>query len=198
MSITAEHGQDHCRTAANRMNFGRAEMIQTRVTTTVITTALAIAMVACSAHTDPRVPMKNTITQRQAIERVDQYIHDAVAAITPPVRLEVLSGSDDSACDDPTDNGPKGRISASRDYWLHDLPAEKHNDYIDALKRWWQEHDFVVLRDDRPRDIYVTAENRHDGFRMGIEGTVTGPPRLSIGASSPCVWPNGTPAPRTP
>jgi hypothetical protein len=168
-------------------------MILARTITIAITTAVTVA--SCSSPDNPEVPVKNTITQQQAIERVDQYIRDAVAAIAPGAQLEVVYGSDDSACDDPTDNGPKGRITVSRDYWLNDLLPEKHNEYIDALKQWWQEHDFRLMRDDRPGDIYVTAENRQDGFRMGIEGTVTGPPRLSLGASSPCVWRNGTPEP---
>jgi hypothetical protein len=170
-------------------------MIPTRASAILSMTVVAVAVTSCSPSDNPGGPMKNTITQQQAIERVDQYIHDAVAALEPPVRLEVQYGSDDSACDDPTDNGPKGRITVSRVYWLNDLPAEKHSAYIDALKQWWQDHDFALGRDDRPDDIYVTAENRHDGFRMGIEGTVTGPPRLSLGASSPCVWRKGTPEP---
>lgn len=151
-------------------------MTPTRAVTVLIATVLLVAMSSCTTSNDSEAPMKNTITQQQANERVEQYVRDAVATISPTARLEVLGGSRDFPCDDPTDNGPKGRITASRDYWLQDLPADKHNDYIDALIEWWKEHNFALLRDDRPKDSYVTAENRQDGFRMGIKGTVTGPP----------------------
>lgn len=40
----------------------------------------------------------------------------------------------------------------------------------------------------------VTVENRENGFRMSLQESSQGD--LSIGASSPCVWPDGTPAPR--
>jgi hypothetical protein len=142
--------------------------------------------------------MKNTITQQQAGERAERYIREAVAGLTPPARLEVLSSFDDSPCDDPTDNGPKGRVIASRGYWLNDISPDQHSTYVDDLVRWWSEHNFTVLTDNRPGNVYVWAENRHDGFRMAIQQTEIGPKRLSLGATSPCVWPNGTPEPQSP
>ncbi|MFL6140673.1 MAG: hypothetical protein ACJ72N_02235 [Labedaea sp.] len=142
--------------------------------------------------------MKNTITQQQASERAERYIREAVAGLIPPARLEVLSSFDDSPCDDPTDNGPKGRVIASRGYWLNDISPDQHSAYVDDLVRWWSEHNFTVLTDNRPGNVYVWAENRNDGFRMAIQQTEIGPKRLSLGATSPCVWPNGTPEPQSP
>ena len=88
------------------------------------------------------------------------------------------------------------RIIASRDYWLNDIPNDRQADYVNALVQWWTEHDFAILTDKRPNDIYVWVENRRDGFRMAIQQTAVGPKRLSLGATSPCAWPNGTPEPK--
>ncbi len=140
--------------------------------------------------------MKNTITQQQANQRAEQYVHDAVSAVLPSAQLEMVSAFEDSPCDDPTDNGPRGRVIASRDYWLNNIPADKQADYVNALAQWWTQHNFAILTDDRPH--YVWVENRADGFRIAIQQTVTGPTRLSLGATSPCVWPNGTPEPKAP
>jgi hypothetical protein len=165
---------------------------------TTIATALAVLLSSCTSPENPKVAVKNTITQQQAVERVEQYIREVVTALAPRARLEVLYGSDGSACDDPTDNGPRGRVIASRSYWLRDIPAEKNEEYVTAIVHWWTEHDFGILTDDRPNDVYVWAENRRDGFRMSVQQTATGPPQLSLGATSPCVWPNGTPEPKAP
>lgn len=141
--------------------------------------------------------MRSTITQQQASERAEQYIRETVSALSPSARLELSRRFDDSPCDDPTDNGPKGRVIASSVYWLNDIPADRQSEYVDALVRWWSEHDFAILTDKRPNDTYVLVENRRDGFRMSVQQTVVGPQRLSLGATSPCVWPNGTPEPET-
>jgi type II secretory pathway pseudopilin PulG len=170
------------------MTFTRANM--------VITVVLAVVLSSCTSPGNQKVPMKNTITQQQANQRAEQYIRDAVSAVFPDAQLEILSAFEDSPCDDPTDNGPRGRIIASRNYWLNAIPADKHADYVNTLVQWWTQHDFTILTDDRPH--YVWVENRVDGFRMAVQQTVTGPVRLSLGATSPCVWPNGTPAPQAP
>ncbi|WP_083753627.1 hypothetical protein [Actinosynnema sp. ALI-1.44] len=138
--------------------------------------------------------MKNTITQQEANNRAEKYTQDAAASLTPPPRLEPLSRFDDTECDDPSDNGPLGRVYASRRYWLRDVPRERNAEVAEALVRWWTSHDFVVLSDKRPRENWISVENKNDGFSMSIQESVNGD--LSLGATSPCVWPNGTPAPK--
>lgn len=54
---------------------------------------------------------------------------------------------------------------------------------------------FVGQIDKRPTENWVSVENRTDGFSMSVQESVQGD--LSLGATSPCVWPNGTPAPQT-
>jgi hypothetical protein len=165
-------------------------------TLTMTTVALAMALSSCSSADNPKAAMKNTITQQQASERAERYVRDAVSALSPTAQLELSGRFDDSPCDDPTDNGPKGRVIASVTYWLNDIPVDRQSDYVNALFQWWSEHDFAALTDNRANDIYVHVENRNDGFRMAVQQTAGGPKRLSLGATSPCVWPNGTPEPK--
>jgi len=154
----------------------------------------AVAVVSCSSP-KPEVPVKNTITRQEANDRVDKYISDSVTSLAPSPRLEPLGREDAGDCSDPTDNGPLGRVIASRDYWLRDVPKSRNAEVVASLVRWWQDHDFVVRNDDRPKENWVLVENRVDGFRMSVQESSQGD--LSLGATSPCVWPNGTPAPQT-
>lgn len=140
--------------------------------------------------------MKNTITQQQAKEQAEQYVRDAVSALVPTARLELSSHFDNSPCDDPTDNGPAGRVFASNRYWIRGLPEDQNKQSVNTLRKWSEQHGFTVVSDAWDKAMYITLENPSNGFRVAIQESSQG--ELSIGASSPCVWPNGTPEPKAP
>ena len=77
-------------------------------------------------------------------------------------------------------------------YWVRGMANEGR--YFDAVLEWWKAHDFAVLQDDRPKSHWISVENRKDGFRMAFYDNPKG--ELLLGADSPCVWPDGAPAPR--
>lgn len=134
-----------------------------------------------------------TLTEQQARDRVEEHIAGAVTALPLTPRLEEQSAGR-RPCDDPTDQGPLGRISVAKRYWLRDLPTERNDEMFDAVESYWLSHDYRVLDDHR--DLPVPAlfvENNTDAFRMSMQTSVRGD--LSISATSPCVWPDGTPPP---
>jgi hypothetical protein len=88
--------------------------------------------------------MRNTITQGEANAFAESYTRDAATSVVPAPRLELLSRFEDSPCDDPTDHGPRGRVFASRTYWLRDVPKERNPDVVNDLVRWWQAHNFRI------------------------------------------------------
>ena len=133
-----------------------------------------------------------TMTKDQAMQRVDELVRDAIAVLPATARLEVISATAPQACDDPTDNGPKGRLFASNSYWIRDVPKEGNARYVADLRRWWSDHGFEVVTDAWEKAQVITLENAANGFRMSLGGPDGD---LNIGASSPCVWPNGTPEP---
>ncbi|WP_245959860.1 hypothetical protein [Prauserella flavalba] len=90
------------------------------------------------------------------------------------------------------DDGPRGRYEISKIYWLNGLPSERNAEFVDALYEHWVANGFRVLSDQRAADgKFVSVENAGDAFRMSVKQTVEGD--LSLGASSPCVWPDGVP-----
>jgi hypothetical protein len=154
-----------------------------------IIAALTLSM-SCGTDESAKPPM-TTITLQEANTRVEKYITDAVTGLAPQPRLELLSREEAGDCSDPTDHGALGRVLASRGFWLRDIPEARNADMINTLVQWWKDHNFVILADDRPSRNYVWAENKADGFRMAVQESAQGD--LSLGATSPCVWPNGTP-----
>jgi hypothetical protein len=149
---------------------------------------LLVVPLIASCGADPA--LRRTITVEQAEQRVEDYFRNALAALPERARPEV-GLIDTYDCDDPTDNGPKGRQIASVDYDIHDLPPNQYPEYIAQLERWWREHDFRILDDERPKRESIWVENIKDGFRMRVTATAKG--KLVLIATSPCVWPNGTP-----
>lgn len=151
--------------------------------------SLAVLLVA-GCGTEPG--MHNTITVQQAEQRVEEYFREALAVLPPQARPEP-GLIDTYDCDDPTDNGPTGRKIASVDYQIHDLPPEENPKYVADLERWWRDHNFRILDDERPKRESIWVENNSDGFRMRVTSSAKG--RLVLIATSPCVWPDGTPEP---
>lgn len=148
---------------------------------------MALVLSGCGEE----VGMKNTITEQQAIDKAEKYVEQAATALPVEVRLEVQAPTDSISCDDPTDNGPKGRVTVGNVYWVRGIANDDR--YFDAILEWWEAHDFVVLDDSRPKSNWISVENRKDGFRMAFRDNPKG--ELLLGVDSPCVWPNGTPSP---
>lgn len=159
----------------------------------IVLMSLLVSLVAAlMASCGMEAGVRNTITISEAETRAEKYFRDALAELPRQARAEV-SLIQTSECDDPTDNGPKGRKIASVSYQIHDLPPGEYPKYVDDLERWWLDHSFRILDDERPDYETIWVENKDDGFQMRILGNKVG--ELFLGATSPCVWPSGTPEP---
>jgi hypothetical protein len=158
----------------------------------VMAAAMTALMILASCGNGDDV--KTTITEEQAKQRVEDYVRQTLSALPAEARLEVLSAASSVSCDDPTDNGPKGRVTVGNTYWVRGLPKEGHTEFFDTVIAWWKQHNLTVLADRRPQVNLIRVENKQDGFRITFDENPAGD--LTLGADSPCVWPNGTPAPR--
>ncbi|MGQ0778993.1 MAG: hypothetical protein ACT4NY_32040 [Pseudonocardiales bacterium] len=134
-----------------------------------------------------------TLTAQEAVQRMEEHIARAVAALPVTLWLEEQS-FDQLACDDPSDLGPRGRVSVGKRYCMRSLAFERATELFDAMHSYWLSNDYRVLSNHR--DLSATAlfvENNADAFRMSMMTSVQG--ELAISATSPCVWPEGTPPP---
>lgn len=164
-------------------------MIRSRLRTCAI--ALALVTAGCGADPSGETGREGTMNQEEAAERGQEHIDNAAAVLPDTLELEPVGGVNFAACDDPTDGGSRDRVTVGRSYWLDGLPSEDNDTNIDLLYEYWTANGYHVLTDSRPEDVFVSVEHEEDFFRTSVQASAEG--SLSIGASSPCVWPEGTP-----
>lgn len=134
--------------------------------------------------------MHTTITEKQAHERVEDYVREAFGAL-PAAASRALFSQNRAECTDPDDGGPPGRFEISVTYEITGLAPDSFSAHFDAVVTWWRAHGFTVVTDKRPADQYVFARHDSDGFDMSLPANDLG--KLYLGATPPCVWPDGTP-----
>lgn len=136
-----------------------------------------------------------TITRQQATDRVEQILRSTADGITPRPRLEVYKpGSVDGPCMADPSNTADTRIQVVRSYWLRGISTHDNITIGEQILRMWKKNGYGIS--DTP-GIGTDAPNIHavtqDDFLISLEWSDNG--ALSIGASSPCLWPDGTPPP---
>lgn len=133
-----------------------------------------------------------TLTEQDAVVRLDEHIRAAVEQLSPAPRLEPgLAGS--MPCDDPDDGGPLGRVFVEAHHWLRDVPARRNRQIFDTLHDFWVAKGYEVLSDlrDRPEAPHLKVRHRADGFSVSLRENLERD--LKVSGSSPCVWPDGDP-----
>ncbi|GAA3104361.1 hypothetical protein GCM10017600_68420 [Streptosporangium carneum] len=135
-----------------------------------------------------------TMTQPQALERVEQLIKETVDMMTPKPRLELYRPSVNvGSCLDPTDGGSENRVVINRSYYLHDIPKEKLGEVAGQVRRYWEQKGYHIEGVSQD-GLGVAGRSRPDDFLLSLSAIGEGD-FLGLGATSPCVWPNGTPEP---
>ena len=139
----------------------------------------------------------DTLTTQQAGDRANEHIKNAVDALpdNPSLRTKNIV-NDTMECKDPSDNGPRGRYTIYKSYWLKDIPKNHNTELVDTLYQYWKNNNYRILANQRSRDDkFISVQHNEDAFRMSVDEDDHG--TLALGASSPCVWPDGTPPPST-
>lgn len=134
-----------------------------------------------------------TLTIEGATHRANEHVKKAVAALPIEPSLTPRNQMADSMeCRDPSDNGPQGRYDVSKRYHLDDIPKERNPEILQTLYKYWENNNYRILDDDQSRDDkFISVEHDGDAFGMSITESDAGD--LTIGADSPCVWPDGVP-----
>lgn len=81
-------------------------------------------------------------------------------------------------------------VLATDGYQISGLSKDRIPEYFAALRKWWERHNYRVLKD-TPANEYLWVGHNPDGFRMTLKSNDLG--ELFLISTSPCVWPNGTP-----
>lgn len=150
--------------------------------------------------------MKDTITRNQAEHNTEQLISSISTVL--PHGTKVIKDKDepgvsvqDMQCEDkdPAAGRPTGMVQVQRVYKLSEVKSSDVDEIFRSLREWWGQHSFKVTSDNQhpsadPKDKSVLVRNHH-GYTMSGQSNDQG--QFYFGASSPCVWPNGTPEPKS-
>lgn len=131
-----------------------------------------------------------TITAREAADRVERHIRDLAAAI-PGARLEPVGPPLTVPCGGIVGGEEDGRVYASRSYYVRDIPAERNETTIQTAIDHWTANGYTV--DTTAREQGIVRATASDGTHVDVQESTDQTRTLSLGASSPCVWPDGTP-----
>lgn len=146
---------------------------------------VALLLTGCTMN-DP------TITQDQALDRVEQLIRDTATALKPRPRLELIphgTGADD--CLHPDE--PKGKVTVNRAYWLRDIPESENMNISKQVRAYWQEFGHRIVAAGGTGNPDLSGESKPDGFTLAL--TWAAGDNLYLAATSPCVWPEGSAPP---
>lgn len=159
----------------------------------IITVAVLIAGCTGSPDNTGGELDEPTMTQAQALSRVEQLIRDTAGAIEPKPTLELDQKSrNEHSCLDPTDGGSEDRVIVYRGYNLRDVPEDQVAKVAEQVRQQWVRQGHLIETASQD-GLNIFGRSRPDDFLLSLQRNGDG--SLNLGASSPCVWPNGTPEP---
>jgi hypothetical protein len=137
-----------------------------------------------------------TITEQHAAGLARQILQGTAEAITPRPALETYQpGSGTGPClINPADTSDK-RVQVTLTYFLRGIPRQENASVARQILAHWKHQGYAILTThhldtDQP---VITAATHGDSFLLSLDSGSDG--SLSIGTSSPCIWPDGTPPP---
>ncbi|MER5318449.1 hypothetical protein [Streptosporangium roseum] len=155
----------------------------------VVIVAVVVFVVGCTEGEAVNAP---TMTQDQALARVEQLIKETVDVITPKPRLDLYRPSlNVNGCLDPTDGGAEDRVVISRSYYLRDIPMDQIGEVTRRVKQHWERQGYYIETASKD-GLAVFGHSQPDDFLISI-GPTGDDNVLSLGVSSPCIWPTGAP-----
>ncbi|MFD5466597.1 hypothetical protein ACFWIQ_27760 [Kitasatospora sp. NPDC127059] len=171
---------------------GRRTQPIRRATTAATLAVTALALSACGANT-LQDRSKPTITLDQARTRIDGYLA-GIQAQLPVQPASLPPAFSDLECD-ANDIGPHGRKQTSRSYTYPDLPLADRTKAADAFRGYLTGQGFQAVPDAAgSHPGWVRLKNSTDEFLAVLDGATDPSRSFRLTVSSPCVWPDGTPA----
>jgi hypothetical protein len=153
-----------------------------------IAAAIAGLLTACSGG---GVAAK-TMTQAQATQRAQTILRETAVALDPEPTLEVApltTYTDQCLADIPN---ASQMVTVAYTYYLRDVPASRYGSIGQQIKAYWQKRGYTIstsggFSGNQPA-IYGQTK---DAFLISLDSNSQN--TLYIGATSPCVYPHGTP-----
>ena len=138
--------------------------------------------------------MQPTMNRTQAAERIENHIESTLRQLPDGATLRPMGKTDNLPCDAPDDGGPPGRVIVEHQYAVEGLSPETYPQQFDTVQRYWESQGYEQLAYQKRGKRWVMIYQDAEGFRLRIATSVDGS-QITIRSQSPCIWPDGTPAP---
>lgn len=147
----------------------------------------AVALVALATLSACSDDMTKTMTQPQALTRVDQLIRESAESLIPRPRLELVPYSVPPNPCVFDDAGQPQRFSINRKYWLRDIPVTENITIANQVVEEWKRRGHVIVSRggwaaNKPG---AHARTEPDGFLLALAWTEGD--NLYLAATSPCL-----------
>ena len=181
----------------------RSRMLTTMATRRWLAGAAAVAAVTlagCSGGSGGTVA--KTMNQHQAAAMAEQIVHDTATALHPQPRLDFdpSLGNDATQCLAEHLPDASKMVTVYRTAWLRGIPDGEQVNIANQVKAYWQKQGYIIgttanFAQGKPEITgYTPHKDPFEVFTFTLTTASNG--WISIGATSPCVWPNGTPPPK--
>ncbi|MCX5213605.1 hypothetical protein OG689_30790 [Kitasatospora sp. NBC_00240] len=156
----------------------------------VVVAAFGLLVAGCDEDTDLRRP---TVTLEVSGQQADTLLVDIEQALPEGVRYE-SPASNENDCYGPHSETADGRRQVGRLATVGGLPGERQAEVYAAARTYFEAHDFKITKD---ADKVLTAKRSSDGFLAMLYGGLEPGGLMQVSVRAPCVWPDGTPGPKS-
>lgn len=133
------------------------------------------------------------MTQAQATARAEQILQDTAAVLTPRPRLDFDPSlpNESGVCLADIPNASH-MINVDRTAWLRAITASQNGSIGQQIESYWKKQGYTITTSGgiKEQSPVITGETK-DSFTISLATGQDG--LMSIGASSPCIYKNGTP-----
>lgn len=134
-----------------------------------------------------------TMTQAQATARAEKILQDTAAVLTPRPRLDFDPSlpNESGVCVADIPNASR-MVNVDRTAWLRAITASHNGSIGQQIEAYWKKQGYTIttvggIKEQSP---VITGETK-DSFTISLATGEDG--LMSLGASSPCIYKNGTP-----
>jgi hypothetical protein len=165
-----------------------------RIISVLCAVSTACAIAACGGSNDKWEP---TDTKDQAVQRVEELLQEAFAALPPGATLELRLDAGEDHCDTPVLADDPSRVRTQKSYSVvaPRTGAWPDEQVIPTLVAFWQKKGYATDGDWRQEVRFpIYSVETADKYGIAVNGWDRGDHLdYTIEAGSPCIWENGTP-----
>lgn len=167
---------------------GRTKLILLGVVVVAAMTGTTAVFTSIGDSSDAH-PSEHSMTLAAAKQQARQNAAAVAASLPVKPQLDPPDGTDSGgACSQGLENQVTGQYDSNLSFRLQGVSADHNQDIFAAVRTFAGQHGFKPFGDSSGFESFKNS----DGFAISIETSFDPSHTLTLGSSTPCVWPTGT------